>query len=36
VLPTIEGDVLCGDKGCCDGPLKKRLAAAILLLALNP
>jgi hypothetical protein len=26
VLPIIEGDILCGDKACCDGPLKERLA----------
>nr|WP_251929680.1 transposase [Salinibacter ruber] len=26
VLPTIEGGVLCGDKACCDGPLKEGLA----------
>ncbi|MCS3632564.1 hypothetical protein GGP55_003182 [Salinibacter ruber] len=26
VLPTIEGGVLCGDKACCEGPLKERLA----------
>jgi hypothetical protein len=26
VLPTIEGGVLCGEKACCDGPLKERLA----------
>jgi hypothetical protein len=26
VLPTIEGGVLCGDKACCDEPLKQKLA----------
>ncbi|MCS3830049.1 hypothetical protein GGP91_002135 [Salinibacter ruber] len=25
-LPTIEGEVLCGDKAYCDGPLNKELA----------
>ncbi len=25
VLPTIEGGGLCGDKACCDGPIKERL-----------
>ncbi len=26
VLPTIKDGILCGDKACCDGPLKERLA----------